>query len=172
MSNVVILSDYRAPKQALPDPAELALMPYDDLVTWAGANFDRLVAAAKAKVYRPEWIGHQIAAHRPVTDSEAKAIADMVASAGPFLPTRLRWLARNLKCYKTGAELVAAAAKSFEYGHLVHIAAGLDRDIAKLRDTGAEIDEAMAAEIKALAADCRKTKNRSGSAAEQQRAAR
>lgn len=74
---------------------ELEGMEYEAVKKWAGANFDRLRAVAEARDYRPEWIGHQIAAHRAVTVSEAEVLVGMITSAGPFLSPRQRWIMRH-----------------------------------------------------------------------------
>jgi hypothetical protein len=160
MSNVVNLADHRRQTGLLTED-EIAAMHFTDAWTWAGADFDRLVIVAKAKDYRPEWVRYQIEKHgRDLTASEVETLQRMIVAAGPYVPPKLRWLLRNLKRYKTGAELIGAAARSVEYRQLVYTAAGVDRDIGKLLDMGFEIDATIAAEIKAIAADCRKTKNR------------
>lgn len=107
------------------------------MLEWAGANFDRLLAVAKARDYRPEWIGHQIADHPVVTQHEAEIIARMTAQAGPFLSQRLRWVMREIKVAPMSESDLASKAKSTNhYREYKRLDLRVRRDLDKLEELG------------------------------------
>ena len=120
-NNVLKLSDYRQPLQSAADPprdpAELAAMSYDAALDWAGADFHRLVAVAKARDYRPEWIAHQLENQgKQLSPQEVEIIAHMVAEAGPYISRCQRWIMRQLRIKPlTVKALAAVAASAVEY---------------------------------------------------------
>src|SRR5260370_14870470 len=93
------------------DPAALAAMSYDVALDWAGADFHRLVAVAKARDYRPEWIAHQLANHglQP-SAQDAEILSRMVADAGPYISRRHRCIMRQLRIKPLTVKALAAPA--------------------------------------------------------------
>jgi hypothetical protein len=49
---------------------------HTDVIDWAGEDFDRRAAVAKARDYRPEWIANHII-DRPLSTREAKILGRM-----------------------------------------------------------------------------------------------
>jgi hypothetical protein len=131
--NVVQLENYREPV-----PDDLASMPYGDVVTWAGGDFRRLLAVAKARDYRPEWIAHQIENYgMQLSEKEAEVIAGMVAEAGPFLSRRRRWILRQLRVKTlTQHTLTTMASSAAEYRDYKDIPRCVDHDIDSLFSLG------------------------------------
>src|SRR6266403_1661401 len=121
INNVLRLSDYRQPLQSAADPPrdleELAAMSYDAAVDWAGADFQRLAAVARARDYRPEWIAHQLENHgKQLSAQQAEILARMVAKAGPYISRRQRWIMRQLRVKAlTEKALAVMAALAVEY---------------------------------------------------------
>ena len=99
-ANVVRFEDYRrnVDDKAAAKAADLLGMSYYDICGWAGADFERLRAAAQARDYRPAWIKHQLASRgiQP-TAAQAAFLDQMVAAAGQFVSRRQRWILRQLK---------------------------------------------------------------------------
>ncbi len=126
-NNVVNIADFRRPETTSPEqyptPDELAAMPYYAVLDWAGSSFDRLVAVAEARDYRPEWIIHQLAEHgRQLTGPQDALMARMIADAGPFISRRQRWIFRQIQTRPLSeTKLVAKAADAAEYRDLKHI---------------------------------------------------
>jgi hypothetical protein len=88
MNNIVRLSDYRKPspkpeKERWPSPDELAAWPYSSIIGWAYDSFDRLLAAAKAKDFPPEWVPNTLANYgKTLTPRQAAIIARLSAQRG------------------------------------------------------------------------------------------
>jgi hypothetical protein len=142
-TNVITLAEYRDAKQAEEPPRDvpldLAAMSYDDALDWAGADFNRLLAVARARDYRPEWIVYRLESDFGVElqACEAEAIAVMVAEAGPYMSRRQRWILRQLRI-KPLAEtaLTKLAAKALAYRDYKHPDRCVRHDIAKLTERG------------------------------------
>jgi hypothetical protein len=134
--NVVRFEDYRRniEDQAAAEAANLSGMSYYDLCDWAGANFERLRAAARARDYRPEWISHQLAARGiEPTLAQAAVLDQMIAAAGEFVSRRQRWILRQLKENPTSeSALVKLAIKAPEFCEYKHPDRCVANDIGKL----------------------------------------
>jgi hypothetical protein len=144
VTNVVSLEQYRSENsqrtidEAAARPADLSTMSYYDLLTWAGFDFDRLLEAAAAKNYRPEWIAHQILDQgRDITNQQAMVLDQMISDAGPYLNRRQRWVLRQVKAKPTCGEVLAVlAAKAAEYRDYKHPERCVANDVAKLVERG------------------------------------
>lgn len=144
MSNVVQLSAYRESVAAAErsigaaTAAQLTVISYDALLDWCGADFSRLVAAAQARDYRPEWISHQLENHgRAPTPREAEILTTMIVAAGPYLSPRLRWIMRHVRTKPmTTAALVKLATAAKEYRDYKHVDRCVEHDIGKLEELG------------------------------------
>jgi hypothetical protein len=143
MSNVVSLEQYRSKTQrtdeeAAAKAAELSAMPYDALCDWAGADFERLLAVARAKDYRPEWVGHQLCNFGiEPTPAQAATLDRMIADAGPYLSRRERWILRQLKAKPMSqSALVKLASKAAEFRGYKHPDRCVANDIGKLAARG------------------------------------
>ena len=128
MGDVVRLADFREAEAPLPD---LAAMSYQAAVEWAGADFDRLVAVARARDYRPEWIQHQLEnLGRAPSPRQADVLAAMIAAAGPYLSRRRRWIIRQLRIKPlTEKALTAMAAGAPEYRDLKLVDRAVANDV-------------------------------------------
>jgi hypothetical protein len=89
-SNVVNIADFRRETNTAEAPnltaEELAAMPYPAVLDWAGSSFDKLVAAARARDYRPEWVLHQMEEHgRQLTGPGRKTPSCVASSTLPVL---------------------------------------------------------------------------------------
>jgi hypothetical protein len=132
-SNVVRLADHRPP--ASPD---LVTASYGEVLDWAGSDFDRLVAVARARDYYPTWVHHQLQDHGiELTPDQAVILAGMVAAAGPYLTKRQRWIMRQVKLKPCSeSKLVNTAPKAPEYRAYKDPARCVRHDIAKLLELG------------------------------------
>ena len=113
-------------------------LSYDVALDWAGADFHRLVAVAKARDYRPEWIAHQLENHglQP-SAQEAEILARMVADAGPYISRRQRWIMRQLRIKPLTVKALAAMATSAaEYRDYKDVPRCVAHDIARLESRG------------------------------------
>jgi hypothetical protein len=143
-SNVVNLAAYRDAKahetaERNPTPEQLAARPYAEVIVWARGDFNRLVAVARARDYRPEWIVHQLEDHgRPMTEPQHALIAQMIAEAGPYLTRRERWVLRQIRAGgSTGLEALTSLAKeSVEYRSFKDVARCVANDVAKMVERG------------------------------------
>jgi len=144
MSNVVSLEQYRSETRRTPEEAagkaaaQLSTMSYDALLDWAGFDFDRLLAAAQAKDYRPEWVGRQLYSYGiEPTPSQAATLDRMIADAGPYLSRRQRWILRNLRSKPISqAALVKLASKAAEFRGYKQPDRCIANDIGKLAARG------------------------------------
>jgi hypothetical protein len=139
MSNIVILDQYRSEtrgtaEEAAAKAADLFAMSYAYALSWAGADFDRLLALARAKDYRPEWIAHQLFDRGLEPTPAQVAILDrMIAAAGPYISRRERWILRQLNVKPTSeSSLVKLASKAAEYREYKHPDRCVGHDIGKL----------------------------------------
>jgi hypothetical protein len=73
-----------------------AVFKFTRICKRAGADFQRLMAVAKARDYRPEWIGHQLENYgvKP-TPAQAAILSRMIAVAGSYISRRRRWVLRR-----------------------------------------------------------------------------
>jgi hypothetical protein len=145
MTNVIDLEQFRRSSEARwetpPDLTadELARMRYGAVLDWAGSSFDRLVAVAKARDYRPEWILHQMADHgRQLTGPQDALIAQMIRDAGPFLPKRQRWIMRQLADGRQRLEsaLAKMAESAVEFREYKRPAQCVRNDLYELQELG------------------------------------
>jgi len=138
-SNVVSLEQYRSGTQRMGEEAALAAadlstMSYADALSWAGADLDRLLAVARAKDYRPEWIAHQLfnRGFEP-TRAQAAMLDRMIADAGPYLSRRERWILRHIRVEPMHeSKLVKLAADAAEYRPYKQVPKCVSHDVAKL----------------------------------------
>ena len=141
------LSDYRQPLQSAADPPRapaelssvaLSAMSYDGVVDWCGGDFERLVAVAKVRDYRPEWIAHQIQNHgRHLLAQESEFLARMVAEAGPYISRRRRWIMRQLRVKPlTENALATMALSAVEYRDYKYVPRCVRSDLAGLVSLG------------------------------------
>jgi hypothetical protein len=142
-SNVINLSNYRSETQrtaeeAAAKAAELSTMSYDALLDWAGFDFDRLCAVARAKDYRPEWISHQLTGYGiELTPAQAGTLARMIADAGEYLSRRHRWILRQLRSRPMQQQTLSKlAADAQEYRPYKQIPKCVAHDLAKLAERG------------------------------------
>jgi hypothetical protein len=140
MDNVVSLAEYRTSAVTTVDRTddELRSMFYQDLIEWCGVDFDRLLAAAKARDYRPEWVGHQLenAGLEPTPEQDA-ILARLVDQVGPFVSRRQRWILRQIQTRPLyESKLVTKAAGAAEYRDLKHVDRGVAHDLKKLVEIG------------------------------------
>ena len=158
--NVVNLEDYRNKMQvenSLLDATELTAMSYDAVIQWAGADFERLAAAAKARDYRPEWIRHQIENYgqRP-SAREMMILSDMIAAAGPYLSRRRRWVMRQVRNEpRSESSLIDTARHAAEYRTYKGIPACVRNDLRALVELGLvrELDGKIVAITQAATSD-------------------
>jgi hypothetical protein len=141
MSNVVKLADYREKPGGTQDEydlEQLTMLPYGDAVSWAGADFRRLIAVAKARDYRPEWISHQLENHGLQPSAQQAAIlAGMVAAAGPYVSRRQRWILRQIRLKPvTEKALATMASSAAEYRSYKDVPRCVQHDIARLTALG------------------------------------
>jgi hypothetical protein len=142
-SNVVNIADFRrpatTPPEQYPTDEELAKMRYGAVLDWAGADFDRLVAVARARDYRPQWIVHQLAERgRTLTGPEHAIMDRLVADAGEYLTRRQRWIMRQLRTRPgiSQSALAELAAKAPEFRGFKRPDLCIGHDIAKLVEMG------------------------------------
>jgi hypothetical protein len=141
MSSVVNLADYgdeQAGGERWPSTEELAAMSYAAAIDWAAGDFDKLIAVAKARDYRPEWIARRIEDHgQQPTAREAAIIARLVAEAGPYISRRQRWIMRLIR-EKPRAEnvVMGEAMKAAEYSDLKRIPQAVGNDLRGLLELG------------------------------------
>src|SRR5580704_2315559 len=84
---------------------QLRSMSYGAALDWAGTDFDKLLALAKARRYRPQWIAYQL---QQLTPGQHRILRAMEATAGPYLTQRQRWVVCRLQEEPlTETELVA-----------------------------------------------------------------
>jgi hypothetical protein len=137
--NVINLAGFRAEdKEPAATAGELSRMSYNAVLDWAGADFDRLLAVAQARDYRPEWIKHQMEdrGHEP-TQAQAEVLNLMISDAGPYMNRRQRWVLRQVKAKPTCVEVLAVlAAKADEYRDYKHTERCVANDLAKLVELG------------------------------------
>jgi hypothetical protein len=139
MTNVVNIADFRRREtEHYPTAEELATMPYNAVLNWAGSSFDRLVAVARARDYMPQWVLHQMEEHgRQLTGPQDAIMQRLIANAGPYLSRRQRWIMRQVKAkpmpVSALAELAASAAEYRGYKRPDRCVA---HDIAKLVESG------------------------------------
>jgi hypothetical protein len=142
--NVINIADFRRPEARKPDEEQqptakdIAGMPYAAVLEWAGADFNRLVAVAKIRDYRPEWISHQLLDRGfELTRPQAAIMAQLIATAGPYLSRRERWVMRHIKAEPMCAEALAKLAKgSVEFRGYKDLARCIENDIRKLAQRG------------------------------------
>jgi hypothetical protein len=138
VSNVISLEQYRSERMdeeaAAKAAAQLSTMSYVDVLEWAGVDFGRLLAVARARDYRPEWIAHQLEERgRPPTQQQATVLDRMIADAGEYLSRRERWVLRQLKAKPMSESgLVKLATKAAEFRGYKHPGRCVANDIGKL----------------------------------------
>jgi hypothetical protein len=142
MDNVVTLADYRRNEVTVNDDHrtedQVRAMFYDHVVEWAACDFDRLVAVARARDYRPEWVRHQLENNEvEPTPEQAVVLARMIDEAGAFISRRQRWILRQLTARPLyEAKLVTRAADAAEYRDLKYVDRGVAHDLRKLVELG------------------------------------
>ena len=113
-------------------------MSYFDVLQWAAVDFERLVAVAPARDYRPEWIAHQLEERgHEMTPAQATVFERMIANAGPYLSRRERWVLWQVKAKPTCVEALARLAKgTAEYRSYKDLARCVGNDVARLVERG------------------------------------
>jgi hypothetical protein len=113
-------------------------MPYEAVCNWAGGDFHRLVAAAKARDYRPEWVAHQLENQgKQLSAQEAEILQRMITAEGPYISRRRRWIMRMIRIKPmTEKALVTMAASAPEYRDLKQIERAVQNDIRGLLSLG------------------------------------